>query len=221
MFINMTWNDIIDMKCFLLIVQYTAELKIITSPWKVKLPSHMKGVSHNRYKSGTTDFGNLTSILFFADVVGKPLPVCKSELSNKLSHCLTCLSTQGAKWNTNKPVMTKLVIKNVPKRKAPHREIVQPLLRPNVVVCASIIARTSRDWVISCVHLKRKYVFIYSTLISHFLLMHYYIHNYIMWFFYINVLTRFLSVLAILTLIYFQFMLIVLFKHRIIKSKHS
>lgn len=32
----------------------------------------------------------------------------------------------------------------------------QPLLRPNVVVCASIIAKTSRDWVISRVNLKRR-----------------------------------------------------------------
>lgn len=32
----------------------------------------------------------------------------------------------------------------------------QLLLRPNVVVCASIIAKTSRDWVISRVNLKRR-----------------------------------------------------------------
>jgi len=135
---------------------YSIISKSITSPWKVKLLSHIKGISHNSYKSGTIAFGNLTSNFFFVGIVEKLLPVCKRE-SPKPVHGWTCFSwRQGAKWYTNKPVTTKLIRKIAPKRKAQHREIVQPLLRPNVVVCASIIARTSRDWVISCVSLTRK-----------------------------------------------------------------
>lgn len=145
------------LEIFLLVMKYTAKLKNVTSPWKEKLPSHMKGISHNSYESGTTAFGNLTSIFFFIGVDEKPFPLGKSELSKKSSHWLTCFSVrQGAKWYTNKPVTTRLIRKNAPKKKTPHREIVQPFLRPNVVVCASIIASTSRDWVISCVNLKRK-----------------------------------------------------------------
>lgn len=132
-------------------------LKGITSPWKVKLPSHIKGISHNWYKSGRIAFGNLTSNFFFVGIVVKLRPVCRSESPAELVHGWTCFSSrQGAKWYTNKPVTTKLIKKNAPRRKVPHREIVQPFLRPNVVVCASIIARTSRDWVISCVSLAKK-----------------------------------------------------------------
>lgn len=145
------------LEIFSLVMKYTAKLKNITSPWKVKLLSHMKGMSHNSYESGTIAFGNLTSIFFFIGVDEKPFPLGKSELSKKSSHCLTCFSVkQDAKWYTNKPVATRLIRKNAPNKKILQREIVQPFLRPNVVVCASIIARTSRDWVISCVNLERK-----------------------------------------------------------------
>jgi len=137
-------------------------MRNVTSPWKVKLPSHMNGVSHNSYESGTMAFGNLTSIFFFVDIPEKLLPVLRSELFRKSSHCLACLASRhGAKWYTSKPVATRQIRKNAPSRKAPHREIVHPLLRPNVVVWASITARTSRDWVISRVSLDKKFTVIW------------------------------------------------------------
>jgi len=156
----MLTNPFINKNLVIFVTKYMTKLKSITSPWKVKLPSHMKGISHNSYKSGTTDFGNLTSNFFFVVIIGKLLPLCKSESPE---HGWTCFSSrQGAKWYTNKPVTIKLIRKNAPRRKAPHREIVQPLLRPNVVVCASIIARTSRDWVISCVSLEKRHTCAFS-----------------------------------------------------------